>query len=153
MDDQSEFDLEGQGQPSGIDYAPPVAAPAAAPTPPPGLTVTPVTQMRGPQPPSDPRADLIRRQTAANNQLWQNLQRKVGNLPIAQAEAAVGAAMRFQGQRQYQMDLGAGVPPAEALARSAPMMFWQPRSASLGQAASFIRATTPTSPKIHNAGG
>lgn len=121
-----------------------------APATPPGVNFTAITS--GPRPPTDPRADLYRRQAASNAQLWRNLQSRTAGLPIAQTEAAVAAAMRFQGQRQYQRDLEAGIAPGEALARSAPLMFFAPRQSNLGQAASFIRAATPTR-KFHDVGG
>lgn len=130
---------------------------------PPGTAITssitggvrsPVTTfVAGPRPPTDPRQELYRRQAASNAQLWKNLQSRTANLPIAQTEEAVAAAMRFQGQRQYQRDLASGIPQAEAFARAAPLMFNAPKQSNLGQAAAFTRAITPEGPKFMNAGG
>ena len=39
-----------------------------------------------------------------NAQFWSRLRQRTANLPLDQTEAAVAAAMRFQGQRQYQND-------------------------------------------------
>jgi len=44
-------------------------------------------------------------------------------LPVDQAEKAVEAAIRYQGQRGYQRDLASGKSSAEAFARWAPMIF------------------------------
>jgi hypothetical protein len=59
------------------------------------------------------------------------MQEAYSTLPIAEAERAVGAAIRFQGLRQYQADLKSGMAADQALARNAPMMFWQ-ASGSMG---------------------
>lgn len=117
-----------------------------------GGVSSPVTAIAGPRPPSDPRAALFAQQAASNEALWRRLKERTAQLPIAQTEAAVAAAMRFQGQRQYQRDLDAGIPAHEALARSAPLMFAGPKQSSLGQAAQFMKAAAPT-PKFHNVGG
>jgi len=44
---------------------------------------------------------------------------------IQSAEKAVAAAIRFQGVRMYQADLATGMAHDQALARNAPMMFYQ----------------------------
>lgn len=72
-----------------------------------------------------------------NMELWRE---KNANMPIAQAEESVAAALRFQAVRQYQQDIAAGKSPAEALARSAPLMFYGPKN-TLGTAAAFMRAS------------
>lgn len=87
-----------------------------------------------------------------NAQFWNQLRQRTSRLPLAQTEAAVSAALRFQGQRQYQRDLDSGMAPAEALARSAPLIFNAPRQSSLGQAAQFMRAASPM-PKFQTVGG
>lgn len=88
--------------------------------------------------------DAIHRHQALQQQaLWRQLQQKTADMPIDQAEAAVGAAMRFQAQRQYQEDLKSGMSPNEALSRNAPLLFSSPKNSSLGQAASFIKASEP----------
>lgn len=45
------------------------------------------------------------------------------DVPIAQAERAVEAAMKFQGMRMYQQALREGKPSAEALAAAGPLLF------------------------------
>lgn len=74
-----------------------------------------------------------------NMELWRE---QNANVPIAQAEEALGSALRFQAVRQYQQDIAAGKSPAEAMARSAPLMFYGPKT-TLGQAAQFMRASAP----------
>lgn len=49
---------------------------------------------------------------------------------IADAEKSVAAAIRYQGLRLYQRDLATGLPADQALARNAPMMFWQPTTSA-----------------------
>lgn len=135
------------------------AQPAALPAPvvpvrsSPPLTISPITSITGPPPAVDPRAEIARRQAAANEMFWNQLRSKTQNLPLAQTEAAVAAALRFQAQRQYQRDLASGMSPGEALARSAPLMFGQPKQGNLGQAASFIRSTAPRPPTVRDAAG
>lgn len=154
--------------PPAAPVAPPMVRPQALPVtprpppPPPGTARTwsitggvasPVTEFTaGPRPPTDPRQELFRRQAASNAQLWRNLQSKTANLPMAQTEEAVAAAMRFQGIRQYQRDLAAGIPQAEAFARAAPMMFNAPKQSTLGQAANFLDVLKPAQ-KYHDVGG
>lgn len=72
-----------------------------------------------------------------------SVQAQVANLPLDQAEAAVEAAMRFQGQRGYQRELAKGTAAPEALAKWAPMIFAGKGRSNLGQAAQMIRATAP----------
>jgi len=52
------------------------------------------------------------------------LQSQLQGLPFDQAQRATVAAMKLQGQRGYQSDLNAGKPAHEALAKWAPMMFY-----------------------------
>jgi len=115
-----------------------------APAPPPAV---PPLIMRGPQgqapAPSGPPLQLLTPEQASQREMWRRLQYATADQPIAQTEQAVAAALRFQAQRQYQQDLAAGTAPAEALAKVAPLLFGGPKQGNLGQAASFIRATTP----------
>ena len=159
-DDAEEFPTTDNGGASAIAVAPPQTL--TAPMPPGSFRIGSRNPLTGeervttgfaaPRPPTDPRAELFRRQAQSNEALWRNLQSRTANLPIAQTEQAVAAALRFQGQRQYQRMLDAGIPAHEALARSAPLMFAGPRQSSLGQAAQFMRASTPAQ-KYHNVGG
>ena len=114
---------------------------------------SPVTTIHGPAPAVNPQQELFRRQAASNAALWKQLQTKTANMPLPQTEAAVAAALRFQGQRQYQRDLESGMAPAEALARSAPLMFSGPKQSNLGQAGAFIRATQKPLPHMQDVGG
>jgi hypothetical protein len=68
------------------------------------------------------------------------MQEAYSKLPIAQAEKAVAAAIRFQGMRGYQEDLRNGVAADQALARHAPMMFWQSPGSTM---TSMMKAMTP----------
>lgn len=68
------------------------------------------------------------------------MQEAFTKLPIDQAVKAVGAAIRFQGLRGYQQDLANSVPADQALARHAPMMFWQAPGATM---TSTMKAMTP----------
>lgn len=72
--------------------------------------------------------------------------------PAAQAAAAVEAATRDQAIRGYQADAKI-MPPGEALAKWAPILFSGPKGGNLGQAASFIRATRAPTPRPMNVGG
>ena len=125
-----------------------------APAPPPAV---PPLIMRGPQgqapAPSGPPLQLLTPEQASQREMWRRLQYATADQPIAQTEAAVAAALRFQAQRQYQQDLAAGTAPAEALAKVAPLLFGGPKQGNLGQAASFIRATQRPQPKFTDVGG
>jgi len=55
--------------------------------------------------------------------------------------------------RGYQADLQAGKPPADALAKWAPLMFTAPKEATLGQAATMVRNVRPPAPVIRTANG
>lgn len=115
--------------------------------------VSPITSITGRPPSPNPQQDLLRRQAASNSALWQQLRTKTANMPLAQTEAAVGAALRFQGQRQYMRDLESGMSSAEALARSAPLIFSGPKQSNLGQAGSFIKNTQKPPVRMQDVGG
>lgn len=138
-----------EGQPVGAQtMAPPImlrgpqgpAAPSLAPRPTPPMTAPP------PANPLSPEA-------LANNMNWARLQYQLANTPIGEAEQAVAQALKFQALRQYQNDIAAGMAPDKALAKSAVQMFANPKQSNLGQAASFIRSTTPSAPKLIDVGG
>lgn len=144
-------DLDEEDQIQDEDLQPaPAQQVYLPPTPPP---VTP-PQLIPPVSPGDlPRSMRPPVQQAPggfNLELWreQNAQ-----MPIAQAEQAVASAMRFQGIRQYQQDLASGMTAAEALAKSAPLLFGGPKQGNLGQAAAFIKATRPPSVQYRDIGG
>lgn len=77
-------------------------------------------------PPWIPTAQQAAAAKAQEDQDWQmrQLQQQIQGLPIDQAQRATVAALKFQGQRGYQNDLAAGKPAHEALAKWAPMMFY-----------------------------
>lgn len=143
---------------------------AGGPTPPPGV-VSPLPQV-APSSPMVPytigRVDPVTGERTSitgmgqraiapnpNDAFWNRLRQRTANLPLAQTEAAVSAALRFQGMRQYQRDLDKGVSATEAFARAAPLIFSAPKQSSLGQAANFVRATTPkvAAPRVRDVGG
>lgn len=72
-----------------------------------------------------------------------DVQSRVANLPLDQAQKAMVAAMKFQGQRGYQADLAAGKSAGEALAKWAPMLFYD-RPATFAPA--VRQAFTPQRP-------
>lgn len=113
----------------------------APPPPPPAAVAPPVV--------TAPAARRVAAPSPMDIQM-QQLRTQFANLPMAQANEAVSAALKFQATRGYQNDLQNGMAPAEALAKWAPMMFTAPKSSNLGQAASFIRATTP---QVRDIGG
>lgn len=154
-------DPEIQDEPNPNDptsIVPPPPPGQAAPTPAPAAPPTaPNIILRGPQgptpAPTGPPVNLLTPEQAANNFMWRRLAQQTQDLPLAQTEQAVSAALRYQGQRQYQQDLASGMSPGEALARSAPMIFGGPKQGSLGQAASMVRATAKPQPKFTDVGG
>lgn len=78
-------------------------------------------------PPWMPTAQQIAAQKAQEDQDFEmrKLQGQLSGLPYDQAQKATVAAMKLQGQRGYQADLAAGKPAHEALAKWAPMMFYE----------------------------
>lgn len=115
--------------------------------------VSPVTSVTTTPPAPLPQQELFRRQAISNAQLWNQLRKKTANMPLAQTEAAVAAALRFQGQRQYTKDLESGMSPGEALARSAPLIFSQPKQGNIGQAGTFIKNVRPPAARTMDVGG
>lgn len=78
-------------------------------------------------PPWIPTQQQIAAQKAQEDQDFEmrKLQGQLSGLPYDQAQKATVAAMKLQGQRGYQADLAAGKPAHEALAKWAPMMFYE----------------------------
>lgn len=78
-------------------------------------------------PPWIPTQEQIAAQKAQEDQDFEmrKLQGQLSGLPYDQAQKATVAAMKLQGQRGYQADLAAGKPAHEALAKWAPMMFYE----------------------------
>lgn len=74
---------------------------------------------------------------------WDMIERSYGNLPIAEAQKAINAAMQYQAMRGYKSDLESGKPAAEALSRWMPLMIAKPGGGNLAGVASMIRATQP----------
>jgi hypothetical protein len=151
--DPASFDQSpGYGMPLPASEAAPVARTMPGPSP---LIMRgsplPATPASGPSP--VPTPGLLTPEQAANDFTWRRLAYQVKDLPLDQTEQAVSAALRYQGQRQYARDLASGVSPAEALARSAPLIFGGQKQGSLGQAAQFIHATRKPGPMVRDVGG
>lgn len=77
-------------------------------------------------PPWMPTPQQIAAQKEQEDQEFEmrKLQSQLQGLPFDQTQKATVAAMKLQGQRGYQADLTAGKPAHEALAKWAPMMFF-----------------------------
>lgn len=163
-------DTSQQEEEQGQQQAPivPPQQPLAGPTPPPtAFPQQPTMPAGSPQVPfTIGRRDPVTGQMTTvtgfgqratppdqNAQFWNRLRQRTANLPLAQTEAAVSAAMRFQGIRQYQRDLQSGMAQNEALARAAPLIFNAPRQSSLGQAAQFMRASRAPAARVRDVGG
>lgn len=84
---------------------------------------------------------------------YRQLLQQVSDLPTQQAEAAVAAALRFQGMRGYNNDLAQGKSTREALERWAPLMFGYQRGSTLSGASQFLRATAPPRPTYRDVSG
>lgn len=133
------YDPSETGQPAATQ---PLSPPIAAPPPPQNII------MRGPvTAPNTTPIQLPTQQQAANDFQMRRLSYQTADLPIDQAEAAYHAALRYQGQRQYQQDLQSGMTASEALAKSAPLMFSNPK-ANVGEAAALLRAIAPKATPI-----
>jgi len=110
---------------------------------------SPAVVSPAPVPPSGPTQWISRAQPVVapgggGAMDWDMIERSYGNLPIAQAQTAINAAMQYQAMRGYQNDLDSGKPANVALARWAPMMFGKlGTTAGISGAASMIRATAP----------
>lgn len=133
----------------GQDYREPIASPQVAPTParfvaPPG---------RAPLVPPPSVSGFLSPEEANRQTQMRKLQYAVADLPLAEAEQAVSAALKFQAVRGYQQDLARGVTPNEALAKWAPIMFTAPKAGNLAGAASLVRATRPEAEKYMDIGG
>lgn len=113
--------------------APETGSPSAAPVAPPG-----VSAVNAPLPVTPPNG--------VDPNMWQRMQvgRVMNQYPERQAAQAVQAATRFMAQQGYQRDLQSGMPQADALAKWAPSLFFQPGvQVTPGTMASFIRAVRP----------
>lgn len=122
----------------GLDYREPAIAAPAMPGPAPMPVAAPgATAVTAP-------GGFLSREEADQRAVMRRLQYGIADLPLAEAEQAVSTALKFQAVRGYQKDLQEGKSASEALARWAPIMFTQPKAATLGQAASLIRAQAPT---------
>lgn len=129
--------------PPAAAAAPPmVAAPGSAPVVAPPVAARPYSPAPGYNP------TQVGQDVAITRMLKQ-----MGNAPIAEAEAAVATALKFQATRGYQKDLQNGVSPAEALTKWAPLMFTAPKASTLGQAANLVRAGRAGADKVMDIGG
>jgi hypothetical protein len=68
---------------------------------------------------------------------WQNLDQRMGGVPIDRAEKAIQAALQYQSMRGFQRDVSSGVDPAQAAMKWAPGM----NRSTLSGIASLTRAT------------
>lgn len=124
----------------GQDYREP--GPIAAPTSIEPVDVTPIAAP-GRVPVAAPRSPFLTPEEAEQRTVMRRLQYGVADLPLAEAEQAVTTALKFQAIRGYQQDLAKGVSAVDALTKWAPIMFSQPKAATMGQAASLVRAMRP----------
>jgi hypothetical protein len=154
--EETEMDLpdyspeEGQDErePSTV-MPPPVPVPAAANPPAPVIaraaTPSPIAPgSAGPVYSPDQQASA---------DFWRKMNYELQGQPLADAEQALSAALKFQAIRGYQKDLEGGKSASEALSRWAPMMFTAPKSSNLGNAAAMVRATRQPAPMVRSAGG
>lgn len=149
IDDQTDLGQDYREPDLPVQGAQPVQPPPAIAPPAPRMVAPP-----GVSPVAAPAAAPLAPGQAADNTMWRRLQYAVANQPIDKAEQAVATALKFQAVRGYQRDLQDGKSPTEALTRWAPLMFTQPKTANLGQAASLVRAARPPLPaRPVNAGG
>lgn len=147
-DDEEPTTMDEQQDENQPDLQPSIQAPPVAAAP--STTIAPP----GTMPVSAPATPALRSpEENQNRAMWRQLQRATADLPINQAEQAVTTALKFQGIRGYQKDLANGEDANKALAKWAPIMFTQPHAASLGQAASMVRATATPPSKLVDVGG
>lgn len=134
----------------GQDYREPIA-------PPQQTTAAPATFVappgRAPILPPASNSGFLSPDEAARQTSMRKLQYAIADLPLAEAEQAVSAALKFQAVRGYQQDLARGVSANEALAKWAPIMFTAPKAGNLAGAASLVRATRPEAEKYMDIGG
>ena len=88
---------------------------------------------RHPSPPYDFSQDYLQARINAIN---------ASDMPVQQAQQAIQAEMKREGQRVYQRLLKEGKTPAEALATAGPLMFCDDPSAMI-KAAAMAQATAP----------
>jgi hypothetical protein len=132
---------EDQQQDLGQDYrAPmPTAAPAASPL------QTPIV----PPPAAAYRSPFLSPDEAERQTAMRRLQYSVADLPLAEAEKAVDAALKFQAQRGYQKDLASGMSAADALTKWGPTLF----GSHVGTAQALSRVAARPAPRPVIVGG
>jgi hypothetical protein len=132
---------EDQQEQFGQDYRPPnpMATQAAPPAQPPIVAPAPATPAR---PAFD--AQAIRQADAMRKMLLE-----MGDTPLAEAEKAVDAALKFQAQRGYQKDLAGGMSAADALTKWGPTLF----GSHVGTAQALSRVAARPAPRPVIVGG
>jgi hypothetical protein len=70
---------------------------------------------------------------------WQNMQQRMGGLPIDKAQKAIQVAMQFQSERGFRSDIASGMDPAQAAMKWAPGL----SRSTLSGIASLSRANRP----------
>jgi hypothetical protein len=143
-------DEQGQDYREPAYQVMPSPAPAAVPAPAPVIARSAAPAPMSPAPGASPVYSPEQQASAA---FWRKMSYDLKDQPLAQAEQALSAALKFQAVRGYQKDLENGKSPSEALSRWAPMMFTAPKSSNLGNAAAMVRATRPPAPMVRSAGG
>lgn len=152
-------EIPNYGDEQGQDYRDPGTAPVQVAPPPPPPPPSPVmAQPVAPVAPPMPGTSAImspdqRVQAEFMQRAYNRARYGAPNDELALAEQAINAAVKFQAQRGFQQDLQQGKSASEALAKWAPMLFTNPKQATLGQAAAMVRATRPAAPMVRSAGG
>jgi hypothetical protein len=142
-------DEEDDTEESGTPEAQAAAASAGAATAQPGQPLVMQGGQGAVQVPPAAAPGYENAQQLANRAMWQQLRYRFAQSPLAETEAAVGAALKYQALRAYQNDVAQGVNAGKALTRVAPLL----GAPNLSHAAAFIRATAPESPKLMDVGG
>lgn len=112
----------------------------SAPVPPP---IDVPAAPRSAIPPMAPGRSMPQMPGGAPDAYWGNFNRAYRDLPLKDAEMAIGAATRYQGTRGYQRDIANGVPADTALAKWAPMMFSTAKGSQLSGAAAMVKNMRP----------
>ena len=156
MDEENEQDLPDYSPEEGQDEREPAMLPTPAPAPAAAQLSAPViARAAAPSPiaPGGAGTAVYSPEQQASAAFWRKMNYELQGQPLAEAEQALSAALKFQAIRGYQKDLENGKSPGEALSRWAPMMFTAPKSSNLGNAASMVRATRAPAPMVRTAGG
>jgi hypothetical protein len=147
-------DVQAQDEEQGQDYRAP-ALPVGTPTPiaaPPRMVSPPAASPI--QAPAGAPTGLTLPTPAEAEQRTaiRQMQYAVADMPLAQAEKAVNAALKFQAQRGYQRDIAGGMSAVDAMVKWGPTMF----GSTAGSASALARVATAAQPeaeKVMNIGG